>query len=271
MSENVSFGEDLTYTPFEVLDPRFKPLVNGTPSWSGSTPAAAGPRGRRSSGAGATSVVGHPEQPHHALGRARTAASPCSASPPTTPTATRSTGRAGSSPASISAGASAAPRSTAPSRCWPTRWNGKRLNSPNDVVVKSDGSIWFTDPAYGIDWDYEGERAESEIGALPRLPDRSAAPARWTRVADGLRAPERPRLLARRVEALHRRHRRDPCGERPAAHPRVRRRRRQDAARRRGVRHLHGRPLRRLPRRRGRPDLDLGGRRRARATSRTAP
>ena len=45
------------------------------------------------------------------------------------------------------------------------RWNGKRLNSPNDVVVKSDGSIWFTDPAYGIDWDYEGERAESEIGA----------------------------------------------------------------------------------------------------------
>lgn len=45
------------------------------------------------------------------------------------------------------------------------RWQGKRLNSPNDVVVKSDGSIWFTDPAYGIDWDYEGERAESEIGA----------------------------------------------------------------------------------------------------------
>jgi len=45
------------------------------------------------------------------------------------------------------------------------RWKGKRLNSPNDVVVKSDGSIWFTDPAYGIDWDYEGERGESEIGA----------------------------------------------------------------------------------------------------------
>ena len=42
---------------------------------------------------------------------------------------------------------------------------GKRLNSPNDVVVRSDGSIWFTDPAYGIDSDYEGHRAESEIGA----------------------------------------------------------------------------------------------------------
>ncbi len=41
---------------------------------------------------------------------------------------------------------------------------GKRLNSPNDVVVKSDGSIWFTDPAYGIDSDYEGHKAESAIG-----------------------------------------------------------------------------------------------------------
>jgi gluconolactonase len=45
------------------------------------------------------------------------------------------------------------------------RYQGKRLNSPNDVVVKSDGSIWFTDPTYGIDSDYEGDRAESEIGA----------------------------------------------------------------------------------------------------------
>lgn len=45
------------------------------------------------------------------------------------------------------------------------KWKGKRFNSPNDVVVKSDGSIWFTDPAYGIDTDYEGNKAESEIGA----------------------------------------------------------------------------------------------------------
>lgn len=44
------------------------------------------------------------------------------------------------------------------------RFEGKRLNSPNDVVVKSDGSIWFTDPTYGIDSDYEGNKAESEIG-----------------------------------------------------------------------------------------------------------
>lgn len=44
------------------------------------------------------------------------------------------------------------------------RYQGKRLNSPNDVVVKSDGSIWFTDPGYGIDTLYEGFPAESEIG-----------------------------------------------------------------------------------------------------------
>jgi gluconolactonase len=45
------------------------------------------------------------------------------------------------------------------------RYGGKRFNSPNDVVVKGDGSIWFTDPSYGIDSDYEGDAAPSEIGA----------------------------------------------------------------------------------------------------------
>jgi gluconolactonase len=51
---------------------------------------------------------------------------------------------------------------------WKTladRFEDKRLNSPNDVVVKSDGSIWFSDPTYGIDSDYEGFAAPSEIGA----------------------------------------------------------------------------------------------------------
>ena len=42
------------------------------------------------------------------------------------------------------------------------RHAGRRLNSPNDVVVKSDGSIWFTDPLYGISNDYEGGRQTSE-------------------------------------------------------------------------------------------------------------
>jgi gluconolactonase len=42
------------------------------------------------------------------------------------------------------------------------RCDGRRFNSPNDVVVHRDGSIWFTDPAYGIDSDYEGHAGESE-------------------------------------------------------------------------------------------------------------
>jgi gluconolactonase len=46
-----------------------------------------------------------------------------------------------------------------------SHFEGKRFNSPNDVVVKSDGSIWFTDPSYGIDSDYEGDASASEIGA----------------------------------------------------------------------------------------------------------
>lgn len=44
------------------------------------------------------------------------------------------------------------------------RFAGKRFNSPNDVVVRADDTIWFTDPAYGIDSDYEGRKGESEIG-----------------------------------------------------------------------------------------------------------
>ena len=43
------------------------------------------------------------------------------------------------------------------------RFDGKLLNSPNDVVVRSDGSIWFTDPPFGVLGYYEGHRAEPEL------------------------------------------------------------------------------------------------------------
>jgi gluconolactonase len=43
------------------------------------------------------------------------------------------------------------------------RFEGKRLNSPNDVVVKSDGSIWFTDPPFGLLGTYEGVPGQSEV------------------------------------------------------------------------------------------------------------
>jgi len=45
------------------------------------------------------------------------------------------------------------------------QFEGQRLNSPNDVVVKSDGSVWFTDPTYGIDSNSEGYAAQSAIGS----------------------------------------------------------------------------------------------------------
>jgi gluconolactonase len=67
-------------------------------------------------------------------------------------------------------------------------WQGKRLNSPNDVVVKSDDTIWFTDPSYGIADDYLGRRAESEIGAcnIYRIDPRSGE---VTAVADDFVRP----------------------------------------------------------------------------------
>jgi gluconolactonase len=50
------------------------------------------------------------------------------------------------------------------------RYNGKRLNAPNDVIVDSTGAIWFTDPGYGIDGEYEGHKDEAELpGQVYRL------------------------------------------------------------------------------------------------------
>ncbi|MCA8928711.1 MAG: SMP-30/gluconolactonase/LRE family protein [Alphaproteobacteria bacterium] len=67
------------------------------------------------------------------------------------------------------------------------RFEGKRLNSPNDVVVKSDGSIWFTDPYFGIMGRYEGEKAESELTwAVYRLEPDSGA---MTVIADDIDGP----------------------------------------------------------------------------------
>ncbi|MBZ5607492.1 MAG: SMP-30/gluconolactonase/LRE family protein [Acidobacteriia bacterium] len=43
------------------------------------------------------------------------------------------------------------------------KFEGKRLNSPNDIVVHPDGSIWFTDPTYGINGNYEGFKADKEL------------------------------------------------------------------------------------------------------------
>ena len=58
------------------------------------------------------------------------------------------------------------------------RFDGRPLNAPNDVVVASDGVVWFTDPGYGILSDYEGRQAALELPtAVYRLdPDRGGGP-----------------------------------------------------------------------------------------------
>ena len=88
------------------------------------------------------------------------------------------------------------------------RFEGGRLNSPNDVVVASDGGVWFTDPAYGIDSDYEGHAAEPEqdgchlyridpSGALARVADDFVRP-------NGLAfSPDETRLLVADTGATH--------------------------------------------------------------------
>jgi gluconolactonase len=67
------------------------------------------------------------------------------------------------------------------------RYQGKKLNSPNDIVVKSDGSIWFTDPTFGILGYYEGHKDQSEVSpAVYRLDGQTGE---LTCVADDIEGP----------------------------------------------------------------------------------
>ena len=133
-------------------------------------------------------------------------------------------------------------------------WDGKRLNSPNDIIERAGGSLWFTDPSYGIDSDYEGHRAGSQIGAchVYRLDPATGA---LQVIADDFERPQRAGVLRGRTAALHFRQ--------PAqAHQGLRRDRRLRDQQRRSLRNLRCRHLRRHPSRRKRPDLG-GGRGRA--------
>ncbi|MFF3321486.1 SMP-30/gluconolactonase/LRE family protein [Streptomyces sp. NPDC002889] len=68
------------------------------------------------------------------------------------------------------------------------RFEGKRFNSPNDAVVRSDGSVWFSDPDFGITSDYEGHRGEPEIGGCD-VYRADPVTGEVKRAADGFRGP----------------------------------------------------------------------------------
>ncbi|HZN47503.1 MAG TPA: SMP-30/gluconolactonase/LRE family protein [Ramlibacter sp.] len=66
------------------------------------------------------------------------------------------------------------------------RHDGRRLNSPNDIVCAQDGSVWFTDPPFGIGGHWEGEPAEAE---LPHAVYRIAADGKLQQVLADLAGP----------------------------------------------------------------------------------
>jgi gluconolactonase len=68
-----------------------------------------------------------------------------------------------------------------------SRYRGKRLSSPNDIVCKSDGTIWFSDPLYGISTDYEGGKQTSELP--PTLYRLDTATGDLTVAADDFEGP----------------------------------------------------------------------------------
>lgn len=67
------------------------------------------------------------------------------------------------------------------------RFDGRRLNSPNDVIVKSDGTIWFSDPPYGIETDYEGGKQQQE--QQPRVYRLDPASGALSIIADDFDGP----------------------------------------------------------------------------------
>ncbi len=151
-----------------------------------------------------------------------------------------------------------------------SHYDGKELNSPNDVVVKSDGSIYFSDPIYGrMDGFGNPREQDLDFQGVYRIP---AGGGDLTLLADDFDAAERALLLTGRADAVRER-------LEGAAHPALRRRRRWldlgrrgDPRRHRRSRRLRGRHLRRDEVRRERQHLGHGpGRSLGRGARRRAP
>jgi len=102
-------------------------------------------------------------------------------------------------------------------------FNGKRLNSPNDVVVKSDGSIWFTDPVFGLLGNYEGYKAEPELDMnvyrIDGATGKASIVAEGVLVRTGCAFRRMKRFSMSSNRAAYRRARSSPMTCRPAATP----------------------------------------------------
>ena len=246
---------------FEVLDRRFEACFKTTrASSTTSTTAAAGPRARRTSPRTARWCGRTSRTTGCCATTSRPATSACSASPSgyTNGHTVDPQGRL----VSCEHGNRRVTRTEHDGTITvlADSFEGKRLNTPNDVVVRSDGAVYFTDPTYGIESDYEGYKGASEIETAAAYvfrvdPITGALSDRRRR----LRPPERARVQPRRAAA-----RTSPTPARRSNMSVL------DVAddgaltNRREFADVHQRRLRRLPARRGRPDLDERRRRRAR-------
>jgi gluconolactonase len=157
----------LDLTPsFEVVDRRFRkvalPYIHVEKLYTGCR-WAEGPAVVR--GGPISRLVGHPERSNAALGRDRRLGVDVSRAVAQQQRATRSTRWVRLVTCEHRSRSVTRTDFDGARTVLADRYDGKRFNSPNDVVVKSDGSVWFTDPSYGIDSDYEGDAAKSEIGA----------------------------------------------------------------------------------------------------------
>lgn len=130
------------------------------------------------------------------------------------------------------------------------KFEGKRLNAPNDVVVRSDDTIWFTDPLFGINGEWEGSRAKPEQATTNVY--RLAPDGKLTAVITDLVNPNGLAFSTRREEALCRRVARHAEPQ----HLELRcRRRRQGLEQGQAGRRCRFRRPRRLPRRSRRQSL----------------
>ena len=175
---------------------RFSSCASSAPASNSSPPACAGPKGRCGS---ATGVI-------CCSPTSRTTASCAGTRPPgapasfarrrTTPTATRATARGGCSACEHLTRRVTRTEYDGSITVLADRLQGKRLNSPNDIVCARDGGIWFTDPLFGILGHWEGEPAEQRnaAGGVPHRP----GSGELQRVIDDLAGAQRPRVLARR-------------------------------------------------------------------------